>query len=82
MNDKISVSSFTGGFLLGIVLGLFMGFIFAPQAGAKSRGILKERLTEIPETIKEITADREKVYRETKKRRKGQPLVGESYFEV
>jgi hypothetical protein len=43
---------------------------------------LKEKLAEVPESMQELTADREKVYRETLKKRKGQPLVNDSYFKM
>lgn len=82
MDAKGSISSFAGGFLLGAVMGLAIGFLFAPQPGVRSRKMLKEGLTEVPEAIQEFTADREKVYRETLKKRKGQPLVDDSYFKM
>lgn len=82
MSDRVPMPSFASGFLLGVVAGLALGFIFAPQPGAKSREALKERLSEFPETLREMTADREKVYKETLKKRRGQPLVSDAYFEA
>lgn len=82
MDTKGSISGFAGGFLLGTVMGLAIGFLFAPQPGVRSRKMLKEGLTEVPEAMHELTADKVKVYRETLKRRKGQPLVDDSYFKM
>ncbi len=82
MSNGVSVPGFAGGFLLGVVAGLAMGLVFAPQAGSRSREVVKEKLSEIPETVRELTADREKVYKETLKKRRGQPRVSDSYFQV
>lgn len=82
MSDGVSVPGFTGGFLVGMVVGLALGLLFAPEPGSRSREMVKEKLSEIPETVRELTADREKVYKETLKKRKGQPLVSDSYFQA
>ncbi len=82
MDTKGSISGFSGGFLLGVAMGLAVAFLFASQPGVRSRKILKEKLAGVPESMQELTADREKVYRETLKKRKGQPLVNDSYFKM
>lgn len=82
MSNGTSMPGFAGGFLLGVVAGLALGVLFAPQSGSRSREVMREKLSELPETVRELTADREKIYKETLKKRRGQPLVSESYFQT
>ena len=80
MGDKYSVSGFAVGFTLGAAIGLAVAFLFAPHPGKKTRELVKDKAADIPETVKELTANREKVYTETWKKRKGQPKVSDTYF--
>ena len=82
MSKGVSTLGFAGGFLLGALAGLALGVILAPQSGSRSREVLREKLSEGPETVRELTANREKVYKETLKKRRGQPLVSDSYFQA
>jgi hypothetical protein len=43
--------------------------------------MVKDKAADVSETVKDLTADRRKVYTETWKKRRGQPKVSESYFE-
>ncbi len=81
MSNGVSTIGFAGGFLLGALAGLALGMLLAPQSGTRSREMLKEKLSEVPETVRELTTDREKVYKETLRKRRGQPLVSDSYFQ-
>jgi gas vesicle protein len=81
MSDIDSGSRFGIGFTLGIAIGLAVGFLFAPRSGKETRGLVKDKAADVSETVKDLTADRQKVYTETWKKRRGQPKVSESYFE-
>ena len=81
MGDKGSVSGFATGFALGAVVGLAVALLIAPRPGKETRELLKDKAAGIPETVREHTADREKVYTETWRQRSGQPKVGDAYFE-
>ena len=48
MNDRDS-SSFITGLILGTVVGLAIGFLYAPQTGKETRELLKEK-AELRET--------------------------------
>ena len=41
MNDR-NASSFLTGLILGAVVGLAIGFLYAPQSGKETRELLKE----------------------------------------
>ena len=81
MSSTDSTPGFVIGFTLGAVIGLAVAFLLAPQSGKETRELVKDRVGDIPETIKEHTADRKKVYTETWEQRKGQPRVSDTYFE-
>jgi len=81
MSDKNSGSGFGIGLILGIAVGAALGFLFAPRSGKETREMVKDKAVDVSETVKDLTADRRKVYTETWKKRRGQPKVSESYFE-
>ena len=81
MASKDSAPGFAIGFIVGAAIGLATAFLFAPKSGKEIRELLKDKATDIPGTIKERTADREKVYKQTWEKRKGQSKLSGSYFE-
>lgn len=81
MSDKDSVPGFAIGFALGAAVGLGVAFLLAPRPGKEARQLLKDKAVGIPETIREHTANRQKVYTETWKKRQGQPKISDTYFE-
>jgi gas vesicle protein len=81
MSNRDSGSGFAIGFTLGIVIGLAVGFLFASRTGKETRELLKDKASDVSETVKDLTANRQKVYTETWKKRRGQPKISESYFE-
>jgi len=81
MSNSDSGSRFGIGLILGLAVGVALGFLFAPRSGKETRELLKDKAADVSETVKSLTADRRKVYTETWKKRKGQPKVSESYFE-
>ena len=81
MGDKNSGPGFGIGLILGIAVGAALGFIFAPRSGKETKDFLKDKADDVSATVKNLTADRQKVYTETWKRGKGQPKVKPTYFE-
>jgi gas vesicle protein len=81
MSNRDSGSGFATGFTLGIAIGLALGFLFTPRSGKETRELVKDKASDVSETVKDLTADRKKVYTETWKKRRGKPKVSESYFE-
>jgi gas vesicle protein len=81
MADKDSVPGIAIGFIVGAAVGLAAALLLAPKSGKETRELLKDRTTDIPETIREHTANREKVYKQTWHKRKGQSKLSGSYFE-
>ena len=81
MNDKGSGPGFGAGILLGLAVGAILGFLFAPHSGKETREMMKNKADEVSATVKDLTADRRKVYTNTWKNRKGQPQVKSTYFE-
>ena len=81
MDDKNSGPGFGIGLILGIAVGAALGFIFAPRSGKETREMVKDKAADVSASVKDLTADRQKVYTETWKRGKGQPKVKSTYFE-
>jgi len=81
MSNSDSGSRFGIGLILGLAVGVALGFLFAPRPGKETRELLKDKAADVSEAVKNLTADRRKVYTETWKKRRGQPKVSESYFE-
>jgi gas vesicle protein len=81
MSDKNSGPGFGIGLILGIAVGAALGFLFAPRSGKETRDMVKDKAADVSASVKDLTADRQKVYTETWKRGKGQPKVKSTYFE-
>jgi len=81
MSNSDSGSRFGIGLILGLAVGVALGFLFAPRTGKETRELVKDKASDVSETVKDLTANRRKVYTETWKKRRGQPKVSESYFE-
>ena len=56
MSDKETGSSFAIGFLIGAIVGVAVGFLYAPKAGKETRAMLKEKAGEVKEKASEVTA--------------------------
>jgi len=61
MNDRNGGSGFAVGLLVGAVLGLAVGFLFAPRPGEETRQLLKEKA----EVARERAAETARKVRET-----------------
>lgn len=62
MAERNGGTGFAIGFFVGAVLGLAIGFLFAPQSGAETRELLKEkakvareRAAEVVQKVKEAS---------------------------
>lgn len=59
MAEKDTGASFAIGFLLGAVVGVAVGFLYAPKPGKETRAMLKEKAEVAAEKAKEA-ADKAK----------------------
>lgn len=64
MADKDTGPSFSTGFILGAVVGVAIGFLYAPKPGKETRELLKEKAEkakakadEVAEKAKETAAE-------------------------
>jgi gas vesicle protein len=80
MNNRVSVPGFGIGLILGIAVGTAIGFLLTPRSGKETIEMVKDKATDVSGTVKDLTADRQKVYTETWKKRRGQPKVSATYF--
>ena len=55
MSDRDAGSSFSIGFIIGAVVGVAIGFLYAPKAGKETRALLKEKAVEVKEKAGEVT---------------------------
>lgn len=81
MSDKNSGPGFGIGFILGIAVGAAIGLLLTPRSGKETRDLLKGKAADVSATVKDLTANRRKVYTETWKKGRGQPKVKPTYFE-
>ena len=49
MGDKDSGGGFGIGFIMGAIVGVAIGFLYAPKAGSETRELLKEKTKEFKE---------------------------------
>lgn len=54
MINKERVSSFGIGLLMGAVIGLAIGFLYAPRRGAETRELIKEKAEDVKEKAEKI----------------------------
>jgi gas vesicle protein len=81
MSDNKWGPEFGIGLLVGVAVGALLGFVFAPRAGKETVEMIRDRANDVSATVKDLTANRRKVYTETWKGSKGQPRVKPTYFE-
>ena len=77
MSNK-KVCEIISSFLLGALLGLTLGVLYAPRPGEKTRKLIEERALEIEEEAKEISTNiKEKVEKEAEEiKKQGKKLKG------
>ena len=67
MSDK-DTGSFGIGFFLGAVVGLAIGFLYAPKPGMETRELLKEKAEKAREKASEVAEKAKKATTEAEKR--------------
>jgi len=53
MNDRDS-GSFAIGFIVGAVVGVAIGFLYAPKAGSETRALIMEKTGEVRDKATEV----------------------------
>jgi gas vesicle protein len=81
MTNKDSIPEFGIGLILGMAIGAVLGFLVTPQSGKETRELVRDKASDVSATVKDLTADRRKVYKKTWDKRRGQPKVSKTYFE-
>lgn len=63
MNER-DTGNFFAGFMVGAIIGVALGFLFAPQSGVETREMIKskaekakEKAGELSEKVKQMTSD-------------------------
>ena len=51
--NKDTTSSFTVGLIVGAVVGLAIGFLYAPQSGKETRRMVKDKVVALKEKASE-----------------------------
>jgi gas vesicle protein len=77
MGNSSSIRNFAMGFALGLLGGISLALLLAPKSGRESRESVKNKMSEISDTIKVATSNRKRVYSETWKQPKVRPYSGE-----
>ena len=54
MDDNNTTSIFNIGFFTGLVIGLAIGLLYAPQSDEKTRTMLRDKVLEIQEKASEV----------------------------
>ncbi len=68
MSDRDTGGSFAVGFFIGAVVGVAIGFLYAPKAGKETRALLKEKAGEVREKADEVAEKAREAAVEAKKR--------------
>jgi gas vesicle protein len=88
MSNSNSEVKFVVGFILGMAAGLAIGFMLTPKSGEETRELLREKVFDTGERVKEITGDvsgtvkevigdRKKIYKKAWKQPKVKPYTEE-----
>lgn len=67
MSDRDTGSSFAIGLIIGAVVGVAVGFLYAPKAGKETRALLREKAEEVKERAGEVTEKAKEAAAEAKK---------------
>ena len=73
MEDSNKWGFFAMGMGFGFLAGVVIAFLMTPQSGQQSRELISDRISDVTDRVKEATANREKVYRETWKKPRAKP---------
>ena len=59
------------GTAIGLISGVLIAIIFAPQSGHETRDLIKDKVDDAGGRIREISGNRKKIYKKTWKNRVG-----------
>jgi gas vesicle protein len=68
MSEKDMGSSFGMGFVIGAIVGVAIGFLYAPKPGTETRTLLRDRATEVADRTREVADKTREVAGEARKR--------------
>jgi gas vesicle protein len=77
MEDNNKWSFLVMGIGFGIITGLAVAFMLTPKSGQRSRELISDRISDVGDRVKEVTASREKIYKQTWKKPRAKPYASE-----
>jgi gas vesicle protein len=77
MDENKNWGAFIMGLGIGLLGGAIISLLLAPRSGKETRDMLADKISDIGGTVKEYTADREKVYKETCENPRTKPYSSE-----
>jgi gas vesicle protein len=77
MEDENKLGFLVMGIGIGLVAGLAAAFLLTPKTGKQSREIIVDKISDVGDRVKEVTADREKIYKETWEKPRSKPYTSE-----
>ena len=81
MEENNKISFFMIGLGVGLLGGFLAAFLLTPKSGQQTRDLIADRMSDVGDRVKEYTASREKVYKDTWKKPRLKPYSAE-YGEV
>jgi gas vesicle protein len=73
MEDSNKWGFFAMGMGFGFLAGVVIALLITPQSGQQSRDLIADKISDVGGRVKEVTASREKIYKETWKKPTAKP---------
>ena len=77
MDEDNKLSLFMIGLSIGLLGGFAAAFLLTPKSGRESRELIADRISDVGDRVKEYTASRERIYKDTWKKPRSKPYSSE-----
>jgi gas vesicle protein len=78
MEDDGKLGFLIMGIGFGLLAGLAVALLLTPKTGRQSREIILDKVSDVGDRVKEVTGNREKIYRETWSKPRPRPYSSDS----